>query len=178
MASSMKRLTRSSLLLLALLAAFAPSALRAGEFSSDTISVGVVVTDLDKSLRFYTNVLGMKVAGSFAVDAAMGKKTGLTGGVPVTITMLRLGDGKDATDWKVMSFGKPATHPPREHLQDATGMRYVTLHVTSLKPFLQRFKDNNVSLLGETPIPIGGGRHFALVQDPDGIFVELIGSLE
>jgi hypothetical protein len=57
-------------------------------------------------------------------------------------------------------------------------MRYVTLHVTSLKPFLQRFKDNKVPLLGETPIPIGGGRHFALVQDPDGIFVELIGPLE
>jgi len=149
-----------------------------GEFSSDTISVGVVVSDLDRSLRFYTNVLGMKKASAFTVDAAGGKRTGLTDGVPVTITVLRLGEGKTATDWKLMSFGKPATHPAQKHIQDDTGMQYITLNVRSLKPFLQRLKENNIPLLGETPIPIGGDNHFVLVQDPDGIFVELIGPLE
>ncbi|MBN8246969.1 MAG: VOC family protein [Verrucomicrobia bacterium] len=156
----------------------APARAQTNEFSSDTISIGVVVSDLDRSLRFYTNVIGMKKTGAFTVDAAGGKRTGLTGGVPVTISVLRLGEGRNATDWKLMSFGKPAPHPAPQHLQDDVGMQYITLNVRSLKPFLQRLKENNIPLLGETPIPIGGNNHFVLVRDPDGVFVELIGPLE
>lgn len=170
------RLLLASLGLLLLLGQSARA--QSGGFSSDTISVGVVVSNLDRSLRFYTNVIGMKKTGEFTVDAAGGKRTGLTGGVPVTISVLRLGDGKNATDWKLMSFGRPAPHPAPQHLQDGVGMQYITLNVKSLKPFLQRLKDNQVPLLGETPIPIGGNNHFVLVRDPDGVFVELIGPLE
>lgn len=151
---------------------------QSSEFSSDTISVGVVVSDLDKAVEFYTKVIGMKKTGGFTVDAAGGKRTGLTDGVPVAITVLKLGDSPTATDWKLMSFGKPAAHPRQQHLQDDTGMQYITINVKSLKPFLQRIKEHNVKLLGDTPIPLGGDRHFVLIQDPDGTFVELIGPME
>jgi len=174
----MIKTTHLLFLLVATLLTATRSYSQSGEFTSDTISIGVVVSDLDKSLKFYTNVLGMKQTGSFSVDAAGGKRTGLTDGVPVTITILKLGDSKTATDWKLMSFGKPAAHPKQNHLQDDTGMQYITLNVKSLKPFLQRLKENNVKLLGETPMPLGGDRFFALVQDPDGTFVELIGPME
>lgn len=174
----MKRLP----LLLAVLLFSALAALRgqaqSGEFSSDTISVGVVVSDLNKALNFYTNVIGMKQVGSFKVDSAGGRKTGLTDGTPVTITILRLGDSKTATDWKLMSFGKPASHPKQKHIHDDTGMQYITIMVKSLKPFLQRLKDAQIPLMGESPTPIGGNNHFVCVQDPDGTFVELIGPLE
>lgn len=148
------------------------------EFSSDTISVGVVVDDLEKSLKFYTEVIGMKKVGGFSVNADMGKKTGLTGGVPVDITILRLGDSKSATDWKLMSFGKAANSPKKTRIQDGRGPQYITLNVKALKPFLDRLKEHQVPLLGETPIPLGGKTMFAVVQDPDGTFVELIGPME
>lgn len=148
------------------------------EFTSETISIGVVVADVEKSVEFYTKVIGMKKTGGFSVDSAGGKRTGLTDGVPVSITVLKLGDSKTATEWKLMSFGKPASHPKQKHLQDDTGMQYITLHVKALKPILERIKANNVKLLGETPFPMGGTTYFTLVQDPDGTFVELIGPME
>lgn len=148
------------------------------EFTSDTISIGVVVSDVEKSVEFYTKVIGMKKTGGFSVDAAGGKRTGLTDGVPVNITLLKLGESKTATEWKLMSFGKPAAHPKQNHLQDDTGMQYITIHVKALKPFLARIKEHNVKLLGDTPISLGGTTMFALVQDPDGTFVELIGPME
>ena len=37
-----------------------PNTMAQSEFKSGVIGVGVVVTDLDKSLDFYTNVIGMK----------------------------------------------------------------------------------------------------------------------
>ncbi len=153
-------------------------AAQTGEFSSETISIGVVVADVEKSVDFYTRIIGMKKTGGFSVDAAGGKRTGLTDGVPVNITVLKLGEGKGATEWKLMSFGKPASHPKQNHLQDDTGMQYITIHVKALKPFLDRIRQNNVKLLGETPISLGGNTQFALVQDPDGTFVELIGPME
>ena len=120
----------------------------------------------------------MKKTGGFSVDSAGGKRTGLTDGVPVSITVLKLGDSKTATEWKLMSFGKPASHPKQKHLQDDTGMQYITLHVKALKPILERIKANNVKLLGETPFLMSGTTYFTLVQDPDGTFVELIGPME
>lgn len=148
------------------------------EFTSETISIGVVVADVEKSVEFYTKVIGMKKTGGFSVDSAGGKRTGLTDGVPVKITVLKLGDSKTATEWKLMSFGKPASHPKQKHLQDDTGMQYITLHVKALKPILERIKANDVKLLGETPFLMGGTTYFTLVQDPDGTFVELIGPME
>lgn len=174
----MKHLSRLLLLLATASLLWFRSAAQTNEFTSETISIGVVVSDLAKSVDFYTRIIGMKKTGGFSVNADMGKRTGLTDGQPVTITVLKLGDSKTATEWKLMSFGKSASHPKQNHLQDDTGMQYITIHVKALKPILQRIKDNNVKLLGDTPISLGGATQFALVQDPDGTFVELIGPME
>lgn len=174
----MKHLSRLLLLLATATLLWVRAAAQTNEFTSETISIGVVVSDLDKSVDFYTRIIGMKKTGGFSVNADMGKRTGLTDGQPVSITVLKLGDSKTATEWKLMSFGKQASHPKQNHLQDDTGMQYITIHVKALKPVLQRIKENNVKLLGDTPISLGGTRQFALVQDPDGTFVELIGPME
>ena len=174
----MIKISRLLFALVATLPLWIRAAAQTNEFTSETISIGVVVSDVEKSVEFYTEVIGMKKTGGFSVDAAGGKRTGLTDGVPVTITVLKLGESKTATEWKLMSFGKPAAHPKQVHLQDDTGMQYITIHVKALKPILARIKEHNVKLLGDTPISLGGSTQFALVQDPDGTFVELIGPME
>ena len=150
------------------------------EFSSTTISVGVVVSDLDKSLSFYTDVVGMIRTGDFQVGEDVAKKSGLSNGVPLHVEVLRLGDGRDATQWKLMTFGDRSKTQKNEFIYDHTGMQYITINVHSLQPFLQRIREHNVKLLGETPIPLGSDpdRSFVLVQAPEGTIVELIGPLE
>jgi catechol 2,3-dioxygenase-like lactoylglutathione lyase family enzyme len=150
------------------------------EFSSSTISIGVVVSDLEKSVDFYTGVIGMKKVGGFEVDQDFAKRSGLTGGLPMSVTTLKLEDSEDATQWKLMSFGKDAPDPLPEYVQDIVGMRYITIMVSDLAPFLERIRKHKVTLLGDTPIPLGssGDTHFVLVSDPDGILIELIGPLE
>lgn len=41
---------------------------------------------------------------------------------------------------------------------------------------MQRIKENNIKMLGDTPVQLPDGRTFILIQDPDGIFIELIGN--
>jgi catechol 2,3-dioxygenase-like lactoylglutathione lyase family enzyme len=159
--------------------AFAGSVVAApDEFSSTTISVGVVTSDLGKSLEFYTNVVGMVRTGSFDVDEGFAKKSGLTDGTPLHVEVLRLGEGDDATQWKLMTFGKRAKQQKDKYILGHTGMQYITIMVNDLTPFVERIKKNKVKLLGETPTPLGGDNHFVLIQDPDGVFVELIGPMK
>ena len=147
------------------------------EFSSGLIGVGVVTADLQKSLDFYLNVIGMTKVSEFDVDATFGKSSGLTGGVPFHVDVLKLQNSEGANQWKIMSFGKGGTHPMPTYIQDDTGMQYITIMVKSLEPFLKRIKEHKVKLLGDTPIPLDEN-HFVLIQDPDGTIVELIGPLK
>ena len=147
-------------------------------FNSKLIGVGVVVADLDRSVEFYVNGIGMVKTGSFTINEDFGKRSGLTNGEAVAVTVLKLENSPDASEWKLMSFGKKAAHPRQKFIHDDTGMQYITIQVKSLKPVLERLKQQKVTFLGATPTPLSKEAHFVLVQDPDGNFVELIGSLE
>jgi catechol 2,3-dioxygenase-like lactoylglutathione lyase family enzyme len=167
-------------LLIILAIACTDSTFAQSEFSSATIGIGVVVSDLERSVEFYTDVIGLKKVGGFDVDEDFAKKSGLTGGPPIKVVTLKLEDKPEATQWKLTSFGKKAPDPLPRYLQDIVGMRFITINVTNLKPFLERINKHGVKLLGETPIPLGssGEMHFVLVSDPDGTLIELIGPME
>jgi catechol 2,3-dioxygenase-like lactoylglutathione lyase family enzyme len=121
-------------LLIILVIACTGSSQAQSEFSSTTIGIGVVVSDLDKSLDFYTNVIGLKKVGGFDVDEDFAAKSGLTGGPPFKVTTLKLKDEAGATQWKLMSFGKDAPDPLPRYVQDIVGMRYITINVNDLSP--------------------------------------------
>jgi catechol 2,3-dioxygenase-like lactoylglutathione lyase family enzyme len=147
-------------------------------FTSNLIGLGVVVSDLDRSLDFYVNGIGMVKAYSFTINEDFSKRSGLSDGVPVDVTVLKLENSPSANEWKLMSFGKEDTHPKPDYIQDGTGVQYITINVKALNPVIERLKERNVKLLGSTPTPLNQNLHFILVQDPDGIFIELIGPLE
>ncbi|TDB67495.1 VOC family protein [Arundinibacter roseus] len=146
-------------------------------FTSRQIGIGVVVEDMDRSLDFYINTLGMVKTGSFTINEDFGNRSGLTGGTAVLVNILKVENSPEATDWKLMSFGKKSTHPAQKVIQDDTGMQYITFQVKSLKPILDRLAQRQIPLLGNSPILLNKDAHFVLVQDPDGTFVELIGPL-
>lgn len=171
-----QRVFKFSLLVAALLLASVSYAQSA--FSSKLIGVGVVVSDLERSLDFYMNGIGMVKTGSFTINEDFSKRSGLANGVPTAVTVLKLEDSPEANEWKLMSFGNKTTHPKQKYIQDDVGMQYITINVKALKPVMARLKQRNVPFLGNTPTPLSKTTHFLLVQDPDGTFIELIGPME
>ncbi len=150
------------------------------EFAKKTISIGMIVSDLDKSLEFYKDVVGFIQADrtEFDVPAEFGKKSGLTDSIGLHVEVLKLGRGEDVTELKIMTFGDKPKKQENEYLHTNTGIQYLTIFVTELKPILERIKEHKVKLLGETPIPLGEKNSFVLIKDPDGTFIELIGPME
>ncbi len=163
-----------SLFIAALL--IAPAFSAEEEFTSKVIQIGMIVSDLEASVKFYTEVVGMTEQPGFEVDADFGKRSGLTDSLPIQVRVLKLGSGEDATQLKLITFGDKAKKQTNQFIHTNTGVQYITINVRELAPFVERIKKHKVKLLGETPIPLGK-RHFVMVKDPDGTFVELIGPM-
>lgn len=142
-------------------------------FTKETISVGLVVDDFEESIKFYTEVIGMQKTGGFSIDEEFGKTSGLSGGVPFDVAILKLANSESASEWKIVSFDDPPKAQKNEHIQDHLGMQYITIFVDSVEPYRQRLSQNGVKLLGDTEL--GDGRKFLLFTDPNGIFIEIIG---
>ncbi len=143
-----------------------------------TIDVGVVVDDLDASLPFYRDVLGMEQRRTIDITEDFGRRSGLTGGHPTEIRVLTLGEGDAATEWKLMTFEEVPDAPAESDITDQRGMQYITLQVDRLGPYLERARNHDVEPLGDTPIALGEDTHFLLLQAPEGTFVEVIGPLD
>jgi len=172
----MKNLLKTFILLVALIVVMPLYSVQTpGDFAKSGISVGVVVEDLNKSLDFYLNVIGMVKTGEFSVEAERAKELGLSNNDRFDVKILKLENSDNAAEWKLMSFGKKSAHPKQNFVPDDTGIQYITIYVKSMKPIIERIKLHGIKTLGITPTKLDETRHFVAIQDPDGNFIELIG---
>ena len=76
---------------------------------------------------------------------------------------------------KELNIDETKTTPIKKskYIQDDIGVQYLTIYVNSITPFLKRIKSNNIKLLGQTPTTTGD-KQYVLIQDPNGVFIELI----
>jgi lactoylglutathione lyase len=146
------------------------------EFSKPVIDLGMVVKDAGRTAQFLTNAIGFKEVRGFPVTPELGTKIGLLNGQATTVRVFVLDDGDQATRIKVLCFpeapGKPAD---QAYIHSTLGFRYLTLYVKDMNRALERLKQAKVTLLGETPVELGGGTWLVACKDPDGNFIELIG---
>lgn len=146
------------------------------EFSKPVIDIGIVVSDLAKSAAFFTNAIGFTEVPGFKVSGERAGEIGLTDNQPADIRVFVLEAGNMATQVKLMSFpNAPAKKPDQKFIHSTLGFSYLTFHVADMNAALKRLKGEKVMFRGKTPLDLGGGTWIAVVQDPDGNFIELVG---
>lgn len=151
-----------------------------GEFSSTTIDLGVLVTNVDKSAKFYTEAIGFKEVMGFEVPADFAKDTGLTSGKGFKVRVFVLGEGETATKLKLIEMpGEKSKKNDSENIHTELGFRYLTIFVTDMNAASKRLEKANVKPIakGTTALPKGfpEGVFLTIVRDPDGNLVELVG---
>ena len=150
------------------------------EFSARSFDLGMVVSDIDKSVAFYTKAIGMQEASSFSVPADWCKDVGLTDGKKLDIRVLALGKGANASKLKLMQVtGTKSEKPQNDFLHSSLGFSYLTIGVTDMNASLARLKKAGVKTVKKSPQPLPKPlpSHIIItvVRDPDGNFVELVG---
>ena len=147
------------------------------EFRTATIDLGIVVSDLDKSMKFYTEDVGFNSTGEITAAKDLTRDSGLSAGEEIVIKKLSLGKGNGATTIKLMqSAMDKSKKSDQTYITSSLGFSYLTIHVNSTKTALERLKKAGVKVLAKGPAIIPGGKvALTVVKDPDGNFVELVG---
>ena len=134
--------------------------------------VGITVAQLDRSLVFYRDLLGMRVI-ALTDDEDVGAIVGLPGG-RARIADLDAGNGQILELLEYFS----ATGDGRAHGPDLAGTCHISLQVDDLTAALARLASAGFPPVGEAAKLAGGGVWqdctVVYLRDPDGVFVELI----
>ena len=146
-----------------------------GVFSRPTVEIGFVVSDLEKSAKFYTDVVGMTEVKGFTAPAEMATKFGLTDGLAINVRRFALADVNDSPALKMMEFKEvnPAKQD-QKFIHSTLGWSYLTMFVNDMGDVVARAEKAGVKFLGETPAKLGGN-YLSVFQDLDGNYIELIG---
>ena len=152
-----------------------------GEFIEPTIDLGCVVSDLEESIKFYTEAIGFKVVGEFNVPKAFAKNSGLTDSKSLNIKVLTLaGDsGEEATKLKLMQVKKSGGKANLDYIDSTLGFSYITIFINDTDKALERLKKAGVKPIAKGPVTLPENLDpslaLTIVRDPDGNFVELVG---
>ena len=151
-----------------------------GEFSRATVDVGIVVRDVAKSVKFYTEAIGMSEQPGFKVPADYGGEVGLTGGTEgLDVRVVAADDTPGATKLKLMQFGSAPKAGATETIDSQLGYRYLTIFITDTTAAVERLKKYGAKPLAHSPKQLPKGMpqdiYLTVVRDPDGNIVELVG---
>ncbi len=147
-----------------------------GAFSSTTVDIGIVVSDVEKAATFYTEALGFTEVPGFDVSAEMGKASGLTDNQPFHVRVFVLGSEPTATKVKLMEFpDAPGAGADHAYIHSTLGLSYLTLHITDTNAAMERLTKAGVQPLADGPYALPKGGFLTLVRDPDGNMIELVG---
>jgi catechol 2,3-dioxygenase-like lactoylglutathione lyase family enzyme len=125
------------------------------QLAKDSLDLGILVSDIEASLHFYRELLGLKFIEK----------------IPVWFgTMYRLRFGN--SDFKLVD---PTVRPPKGPvgLEGQLGFRYVTFVIKNLSNLCRELQSKGIEF--EVPEKeIRPGSRIAMVRDPDGNIVEFV----
>ena len=123
------------------------------------IDVGVVVADMEQSLAFYRDLLGLPVVAE-VTTSLIGKGR-----------MVQLKHG--ASLIKLVQMEEPPSQQSPAGLTSAFGHRYITLMVTDLDAVMAKIEQGAVPIA--LPLTeLGNGARIVMVEDPEGNIVEFV----
>lgn len=117
--------------------------------------VGIRVTDLQKSIDFYTKILGMRVSGRGKIEQTKGETVGLQ-------------SEKDGFVLELNYYEKDSPYNTKYNVGE--GLDHLAFKVDDLDKALKEAKKAGYRTILEMK---ADGSQWAYIEDPDGIWIEL-----
>ena len=147
-----------------------------GDFASTTIDLGIVCSDAERSVDFYTQAVGMTELDGFDVPGELGANVGLTDKQAFHVHVLTLGKGDKVTKLKLMEYKKaPGKKAEHGFIHSTLGMRYTTIAVNDIAAANLRMIAYGSMPLSKGLQELPNGNYLGVYRDPDQNFVELVG---
>ena len=129
--------------------------------------IGLCVSDVDRSTRFYTELFGFTVESELRPpDDVTSKLLSLPAPLGMRAVYLRLG----TFVLELLTYERPGGAAPwRERSMDEPGLTHLSFGVDDYRAALDRVEE-----LGGTLIPSSDLGVAAMVRDPDGQLIEIL----
>jgi len=142
----------------------------------NSVDIGVVVSDVERSLNFYTNVLGMEQVDTWHSSKEMSTTYGVNSGKAFDVINLKLDCDGYVLKYKLNNT--PGNKPKDSTINsegenygfEKVGTRYLTINVKNVDPFIERIKKMNIKF---KLVTLPTGYRVVLLHDPDGALLEI-----
>ncbi len=147
---------------------------------SRIMHVNIVVSDVERAIAFYRDVLGAKVIKGVRIDSQgdqeIGEALGFGGAASWSHYMLRFGDDRNATWINLLQWhSPPSTGKPHERLNNV-GIARIAFAVEDVDQAYLSLRAKGVEFISPPAYvdvgPLGAAR-VCLFRHPDGTFLEL-----
>ena len=132
--------------------------------------VGIVVSDMEKALRFYRDLLGLRDAGVVAESGSF--LDGLLGMRNTKIRTAKLAGEDGQTLIELLVFDSPGGTEATP--LNAIGPTHVALTVADLDELYRRLSADGIAFNAPPRLSPDGGAKVAFCRDPDGTYIELV----
>jgi len=136
---------------------------------------GIIVSDLDRSLDFYVDVLGLGIASEPSPvfdDPGLGEKVGVPG---ANLRQVNLVAGDDVVE--LLEYTRPASPHDAPVPQNTVGAHHVGFVVDDIEAKVRELEGKGVRFLSAVNAIDEGvlaGWRWVYFTDPDGITLELV----
>lgn len=161
---------RTALLLIFLTIGFSAQAWQSNE-ELGVLAIGLVVSDIEASEKFYTEIVGMVPSGQFSLDEQWSKEAGAANNKPFSVKMFKMKSMDSATILKLAYFAKTDKQKEKKGIDVSSGVNYLTFSYKSLDPVIERIEKAGIKIIGDVK---RDGYRIIFIKDPDGVYVELI----
>ena len=136
---------------------------------------GIVVSNMERSLEFYRELLGLKVVKDFKEEGEYINKISGLSGVKLWMIKLAADDGTMVELLKYMSH--PQKTPDNPQICDI-GCSHVAFTVDDIDEEYNLLSEKGVKFNCPPLVSSDGYAKVAFCRDPDGVFIELVEVLQ
>jgi catechol 2,3-dioxygenase-like lactoylglutathione lyase family enzyme len=142
----------------------------------NTRHAGVVVRNIDKSLRFYQDILGLKIRSREKEEGSFIDK--VTGIKKVCVETCKMTGPDDSMIELLQYHSHPANKPLVLASSNNLGCSHVAFTVSDLDKVYSLLKENNLNCVNPPATSPNGLVKVLYCHDFDGVIIELVEELE
>lgn len=137
--------------------------------------VGICVSDLERSLRFYCDGLGFGLAESYTVGTEFGRLMEVEGEIVLQSRFIT----RDGVKLELLRFDRPAHKgPAARRSMNQLGLTHLSVRVADVDATAARIRELGGAVHEHTRSkfknPDGSSSDFVYCTDPDGVRIELM----
>ncbi len=137
--------------------------------------VGICVSDLERSLRFYCQGLGFEPVEAYTVGTEFGRLMEIEGSIVLQSSFIT----RDGVRLELLCFDEPGFQgPAARRPMNQLGLTHLSVRVADVDAAAARIRELGGTVLDHTRTrldnPDGSSSDFVYCTDPDGVRIELM----